>query len=217
MKRDLVKQIYAWLSLTVVVFIVIGLSFGAGTFHPNPYKLNDLRDSFHDEQVKKIAFLDIKEPEFEFTDKQSFIKAVEGCVDFINYTTDRRSRIPTSIIIAMAGIESAWGKSRFAVEGNNLFGIRTWDLDNVPHMKAKGNPDANWGVKKYKTKCKCVQDMVNILNNHPAYEEFRVERDSQIDDGKWNYPNLLALITAWSTTPEYGQIIHKTIVDNKLP
>ena len=135
MKRDLVKQIYAWLSLTVVVFIVIGLSFGAGTFHPNPYKLNDLRDSFHDEQVKKIAFLDIKEPEFEFTDKQSFIKAVEGCVDFINYTTDRRNRIPTSIIIAMAGIESAWGKSRFAVEGNNLFGIRTWDLDNVPHMK----------------------------------------------------------------------------------
>ena len=121
------------------------------------------------------------------------------------------------MIIAMAGVESAWGTSRFAVEGNNLFGIRTWDLKNVAHMKAKGNPDANWGVKKYKTKCQSVKDMIRILNNHPAYAEFRAERDLQVEEGKWNYPSHLALINAWSTTPDYGNIIHKTILDRKLP
>lgn len=37
----------------------------------------------------------------------------------------------------MAGVESGWGTSRFATEGNALFGVRTWDLETVPHMKAK--------------------------------------------------------------------------------
>ena len=93
-------------------------------------------------------------------------------MEYLNYTTDRLSRVPTSIIIAMAGVESGWGTSRFANEGNALFGVRTWDK-NTPRMKAKGNPDANWGVKKYKTKCQSVKDMIAILNRHPAYKEFR--------------------------------------------
>ena len=55
----------------------------------------------------------------------------------------------------MAVLETGYGKSRFALEGNNLFGIRTWSKD-VPTKKAKGNPDAEWGVKAYPTKvCKC--------------------------------------------------------------
>ena len=37
-------------------------------------------------------------------------------------------------MLAQAIIESNWGKSRFAIEGNNYFGIRTWD-DNVPQLK----------------------------------------------------------------------------------
>ena len=39
----------------------------------------------------------------------------------------------------MAIIESAYGTSRFATEGNALFGVRTWDLDNVAHMKFFSN------------------------------------------------------------------------------
>ena len=128
-----------------------------------------------------------------------------------------RYRVPTSIIIAMAGVESGWGKSRFALEGNALFGVRTWDLDHVPHMKAKGNPDASWGVKKYKTKCQSVKDMIRILNNHPAYKDFREERERQIDEGKWDYRALMVRMSAWSTNPDYHEIILQAIVDNKLP
>ena len=149
-------------------------------------------------------------------DADSFIYAVRQCVDFINYTTEPGKRIPGSIIIAMAGIESGWGTSRFALEGNALFGVRTWDA-TVPQMKAKAMPDADWGVKKYKTKCHSVRDMMEIINRHSAYKEFRAERDKQLKNDTWNYKKLLILLESWSENTEYANLIYQTIVDRKLP
>ena len=201
----------------MVASVVIGVAFMAGTFYPNTWTEDNIKDQVHKDGLLTVKLLGLKEPEFEFTDKASFIRATGKCVEYLNYTTDRMSRVPMSIVIAMAGIESAWGKSRFSKEGNALFGVRTWDLKNVPHMKAKGNPDASWGVKKYKTKCQSIADMIRILNSHPAYDKFRAEREKQIDAGKWNYRVLLSGMTAWSTNPDYQKIIVQTIVDNKLP
>ena len=203
--------------LTIVVAIVIGAAFVAGTFYPNYLALNKLEDEIHNQELKVVEELGLKEPEFEFSDQTSFINATSQCVSYLNWTTDRNKRVPISIIIAMAGIESAWGTSRFAKEGNALFGVRTWNLDTEPHMKAKGNPDATWGVKKYKTKCQSVKDMIRILNTHPAYELFRDVRAENLESGKWDYGRLLSGMTAWSTNPDYKKIILQTIVDNKLP
>ena len=202
---------------TIVVAIIIGTAFVAGTFYPNYLTLDKLEDEIHKQELKVVESLGLKEPEYEFTDKTSFINATSKCVSYLNWTTDRSKRVPISIIIAMAGIESAWGTSRFAKEGNALFGVRTWDLKNTPHMKAKGNPDATWGVKKYKTKCQSVKDMIRILNTHPAYELFRDVRSENLESGQWDYGRLLSGMTAWSTNPDYKQIILQTIVDNKLP
>ena len=202
---------------TIVVAIIIGAAFVAGTFYPNYLTLDKLEDEIHKQELKVVESLGLKEPEYEFTDKTSFINATSQCVSYLNWTTDRSKRVPISIIIAMAGIESAWGTSRFAKEGNALFGVRTWDLENTPHMKAKGNPDATWGVKKYKTKCQSVKDMIRILNTHPAYELFRDVRAENLESGQWDYGRLLSGMTAWSTNPDYKQIILQTIVDNKLP
>ena len=202
---------------TIVVAIIIGTAFVAGTFYPNYLTLDKLEDEIHKQELKVVESLGLKEPEYEFTDKTSFINATSKCVSYLNWTTDRSKRVPISIIIAMAGIESAWGSSRFAREGNALFGVRTWDLKNTPHMKAKGNPDATWGVKKYKTKCQSVKDMIRILNTHPAYELFRDVRAENLESGKWDYRRLLSGMTAWSTNPDYKEIILQTIVDNKLP
>ena len=199
-----------------VLFVIAG-TWIAGTFHPNDHTVTKIEDEFHKKEMRIIEELGLKEPEFEFVDKVSFINATSTCVSYLNWTTDRDKRVPISIIIAMAGIESAWGKSRFAVEGNALFGVRTWDLENTPHMKALGNPDASWGVKKYKTKCQSVKDMIRILNTHPAYEKFRKYRIEQLDAGEWNYSELLSGMTAWSTNKNYQKIILSTIVDNKLP
>ena len=214
MVRKYVKRII-YFSLAVA-FVITG-AWVAGTFNPNDYTVQKIEDEFHKKEMKVIEELGLKEPEFEFSDKVSFINATSTCVSYLNWTTDKDKRVPISIIIAMAGIESAWGKSRFATEGNALFGVRTWNLDTVPHMKALGNPNASWGVKKYKTKCESIKDMIKILNTHPAYEKFREARATQLEDGKWNYRSLLSGMTAWSTNPDYQKIILQTIVDNKLP
>lgn len=207
-----------WIVATIILItLIIGGSFLGGTFYPNKWTVEKLEDQFHQKELSTINLLGLKEPEFEYTDKATFIDATGKCVEYLNYTTDRLSRVPTSIIIAMAGVESAWGTSRFAKEGHALFGVRTWDLANVPHMKAKGNPDASWGVKKYSTKCQSVADMIAILNRHPAYADFRIEREKQLDAGKWDYRGLMVLMSAWSTNPDYADIIIQAIVDNKLP
>jgi len=200
----------------LAVTVVLGAAFLAGTFHPNKWTVNNIEDRFHEQELEQVYYLGLQEPEFEYKDKQSFIKATGRCIEYINYTTDKISRVPTSIIIAMAGIESGWGTSRFATEGNALFGVRTWD-DNTPQMKPLELPDASFGVKKYRNKCDSVRDMIRILNTHPAYELFRERKEQQIDDGKWNYRELLEGMTAWSTNPDYGAIIVSAIVDNQLP
>ena len=212
-KRYLKRFIYFCIA---VAFVIAG-AWVAGTFNPNDYTVQQIEDEFHKKEMKIIEELGLKEPEFEFSNKTSFINATSTCVSYLNWTTDKDKRVPISIIIAMAGIESAWGKSRFATEGNALFGVRTWSLDTVPHMKALGNPDASWGVKKYKTKCESIKDMIRILNTHPAYEKFRSSRAEQLEIGKWNYRQLMLGMTAWSTNPDYAEIILQTIVDNKLP
>ena len=96
-----------------------------------------------------------------------------------------------------------------------MFGVRTWSLKTVLYESIR-NPDAP-GVKKYTTKCQSVRDMIRILNNHPAYEDFRIEREKQIDKGKWDYRSLMVRMSAWSTNPDYAEIILQAIVDNKLP
>ena len=205
-----------WICLTILlVSIILACTFFAGTFYPNKWSTQSIQKEFHKKEVSEAIFLGFTEPEFD-NDKASFITATGKCVDFLNLTHDRMSRVPTSMIIAMAGVESAWGTSRFATEGNALFGVRTWDK-SVPQMKARGNPDAAWGVKKYEPKCDSVKDMIRVLNNHPAYEEFREEREKQLDAGKWDYKKLLSYISAWSTNPEYAKIIWIAIVDNNLP
>jgi len=213
-----INSLFKWIFATVLVMTIgIGGSFFGGTFYPNTWTVDKLQKQFQKQELNEAHLLGLQEPEFEYTDKVTFVESTRRCVQYLNYTTDRLSRVPTSIIIAMAGVESGWGNSRFAVEGNALFGVRTWDLKNVPHMKAKGNPDASWGVKKYETKCQSVEDMIAILNRHPAYEDFRAERELQIDAGKWNYRALMVRMSAWSTNPQYADIILQAIVDNKLP
>jgi len=211
------KYIKRFVYLGILVGFIIVATYIAGTFHPNEHVITKIEDEFHKKEMRIIEELGLKEPEFEFTDKTSFINATSNCVAYLNWTTDKEKRVPISIIIAMAGIESAWGQSRFATEGNALFGVRTWDLDNTPHMKALGNPNASWGVKKYKTKCQSVKDMIRILNTHPAYDKFRKYRAEQLEEGVWNYSQLLSGMTAWSTNPDYQNIILSAIVDNKLP
>ena len=90
--------------------------------------------------------------------------------------------IPISIILAQSIIESGWGASRFAQEGNALFGQWTWKNDDG--IKPKGNLDANFSVKNFDSLLDSVNSYILNLNTHPAYKRLRNFRLSQYNTGK---------------------------------
>ena len=106
---------------------------------------------------------------------------MRNCINFINLGLHKYERIPTELIIAQAVLESNYGKSRFAKEGNNLFGIRTWNLQEE-HIKPFNTNDQTFGVKIFKSKCDCVKYYVKILNNSSAFKDFRKMRKKMLDN-----------------------------------
>ena len=187
--------------------LVIGGAYGFGTFKPNPWVVKSIQQEEDKKMVQLAKEFGLHEPDFVFTNNAEFVTSMNKCIDYLNWTTASDQRVPRDIIVAMAIVESAYGTSRFATEGNALFGVRTWDLKNVAHMKPLAIPNAKFGVKKYKSKCGSVADVIDILNRHPAYEEFRIERSKQMDSGNINYNTLVNGLKAWSTNDQYSVII----------
>jgi hypothetical protein len=210
--RPLKKQIIKFFTITLIVI----LAYVFGTFRPNEFAQRKTIRNFEQGFVDQARYLGFQQPEFAYNNEETFIQAVQKCVDYLNLMTDPHHRIPSAIIVGMAVIESAYGTSRFAVEGNALFGVRTWDLTQ-PHMKPLAIPKAKFGVKKYVHKCESVSDMIDIINNHPAYEKFRMERDHQYDKNQINYRKLMYGLTAWSTNKDYPEIVLGKIKELNLP
>ena len=119
-------------------------------------------------------------PNFEHTNNQQFLDNVKQCVDYIYHTTTDIYPVNLELLLAQAALESGWGNSRFALEGHNLFGIRTYDLKE-PHMLPSNNPK-KWGVKVYMHECDSVMNYINILNNRSAFGDYRKLREDGIDD-----------------------------------
>jgi hypothetical protein len=188
---------------------VLLLAYTYGTFNPNSIVTKKIIKKEDERMVEMAKSFGLHEPEFDFDGPKTFVVAMNRCIDYINWTLPTDQRIPRDILVAMAIIESDYGRSRFATEGNALFGVRTWSLDEVPHMKPAAIPNAKFGVKKYETKCQSVADVIAIINRHPAYKEFRAERDQN----KYE-PNITKMVfglSAWSTNEEYPRIILRKI------
>ena len=86
----------------------------------------------------------------------------------------RMDIIPVSIAIAQAANESGWGTSRFALEGNALFGQWTWSKKGIsPKNK---DPNQNHKILQFQILKASVRAYKNNLNTHNAYKEFREVR-----------------------------------------
>ena len=86
----------------------------------------------------------------------------------------RMDIVPVSIAIAQAANESGWGTSRFALEGNALFGQWTWSKKGIsPKKKDKKK---NHKVLQFQALKASVKAYKNNLNTHNAYQEFREHR-----------------------------------------
>ena len=85
--------------------------------------------------------------------------------------------VPPSLVFVQAAKESGWGTSRFAVQGNNLFGQRCYST-NCGIAPTGIQPGAGFGVARFNTVRASVASYVRNLNTHPQYEEFRRLRRS---------------------------------------
>ena len=85
--------------------------------------------------------------------------------------------VPRSLVFVQAAKESGWGTSRFAREGNNLFGQRCYSV-GCGIAPAGLQTGARFGVARFDTVGASVTSYVRNLNTHPQYEDFRRLRES---------------------------------------
>ena len=91
------------------------------------------------------------------------------------------NKIPISMILAQAIIESGWGSSRFAKEGNALFGEWTWQKGIG--IKPQEKLDANYAVKSFSNISASLNSYILNLNRHEAYNEMRNYRNKKHRNG----------------------------------
>ena len=128
----------------------------------------------------------------------------------------RMDIIPTSLAIAQAPKESGWGTSRFALEGNAMFGQWTWGKDGIEPKDKKINQDHK--ILKFPMLRSSVRAYMTNLNTHRGYKEFRevraeLRRKNKIMSGLElvNY-----LYNYAQTGSEYVKTLKKIIKQNEL-
>ncbi len=86
----------------------------------------------------------------------------------------RMDIVPTSIAIAQAAKESGWGTSRFALEGNAMYGQWTWGGEGIE--PSKKDKEKEHKILKFPKLQSSVAAYMKNLNTHRGYSEFRDKR-----------------------------------------
>ena len=128
----------------------------------------------------------------------------------------RMDEIPASLAIAQAAKETGWGTSRFALEGNALFGQWTFSGDGIK-PKSSDN-DKTHKVMKFQILKASVRAYQRNLNTHSSYKKFRKLRaQSRDNDEKLDSLILADCLDQYAATGvEYTKTLKKIILQNSL-
>ena len=128
----------------------------------------------------------------------------------------RMDIVPVSLAIAQAAKETGWGTSRFALEGNALFGQWTWSGDGIKPAGAES--DTKHKVMKFNVLKASVRAYQRNLNTHSSYKNFRQLRAQLRDESEKLDSLLLAdqLDSYAETGEEYTKILKQIIKQNSL-
>ncbi len=128
----------------------------------------------------------------------------------------RMDEIPVSLALAQAAKETGWGTSRFAQEGNALFGQWTWSGEGLRPKEA--DESEGHKVMKFNILQASVRAYQRNLNTHKTYREFRLARAQLRDEGKKLDSIVLSkyLDEYAETGQEYVKILRKIIEQNNL-
>ena len=128
----------------------------------------------------------------------------------------RMDEVPVSMAIAQAAKETGWGTSRFAQEGNALFGQWTWSGEGI--KPANAEDDSTHKVMRFKILQASVKAYQRNLNTHSSYKDFRSARAELRDEGKKLDSMILTeyLDKYAETGKEYVKILQQIIRQNDL-
>ena len=128
----------------------------------------------------------------------------------------RMDEIPVSLALAQAAKETGWGTSRFAQEGNALFGQWTWSGEGLKPKEADENEGHK--VMKFNVLQASVRAYQRNLNTHKTYKEFRLARAKLRDADKSLDSMILAqyLNEYAETGQQYVKVLQKIITQNNL-
>ena len=209
----MIQKIKTILYTLMFVFIVTFIGTIYYTYNNSVAQEQEKFDTEVAETLEEIT--DWEKPDFERANNQTFINSVGQCVNYIYNTTTDVIPVNFEVLLAQAALESGWGNSRFALEGKNLFGIRTYDL-REPHMLPSNNPK-KWGVRVYQHECDSVQHYIDILNSGSAYEKYRELRDNGVEDSLQYVETLGAYAADKDYFPKIKRIIKKLREEYDIP
>ena len=128
----------------------------------------------------------------------------------------RMDEIPVSLAIAQAAKETGWGTSRFAQEGNALFGQWTWSGEGLKPKEAEENKGHK--VMKFNVLQASVRAYQRNLNTHSSYKGFRKARAEFRDLNKpLDSMELSKYLNKYAETGnQYVEVLQKIIMQNKL-
>ena len=128
----------------------------------------------------------------------------------------RLDEIPVSLVIAQAAKETGWGTSRFAQEGNALFGQWTYSGEGIKPKEI--DSDKTHKVMKFKILKASVRAYQRNLNTHSSYKMFRsVRAELRDNDQKLDSLILADFLDKYAQTGvEYTKTLKKIIKQNSL-
>ena len=156
-----------------------------------------------------IFFVVFSEPVFGYTNNKEFVQSVNKCADYLEKRIKKEDRIPRKLLLTQAALESNYGRSRYAIEGNNLMGI--YQFKNLHMgMAPANNPNAPFRVARFKSKCHSIDYYINLLNTKDSYKSFRNERELQSKLRVNDVNRYFNLLYNYSTNPEYPKLLKRT-------
>ena len=145
--------------------------------------------------------------DFSYKNKDEFILGITECTIEFNSKIPPQSRAIVVVSVAQAIHESNWGLSRFALEGNNFYGLIETDKSQ-PHIKAL---NSNIMIKKYERKCESVADYITLLNKGSEFKEYRELRNKQTLLDELNLDEIIDSLHTFAIDKNYTKKISKTV------
>jgi len=156
-----------------------------------------------------ILLVVFSQPAFGYKNNKEFVESVNKCADYLEKRIRKEDRIPRKLLLTQAALESNYGRSRYAIEGNNLMGIYQFKNLHTGMVPSK-NPNAPFRVAKFQSKCDSIKYYINLLNTKDSYVSFRNERLLQNKLRINDVNRYFHLLYNYSTNPEYPQLLKRT-------